>query len=124
MPDMNEIIRENIIREMKRAGKKQVELAGDIGVSRQTMSKMLGGERSVSASEIARIAEALDVSVDTLVKLRAVKTGTNPLRVFMGKVETPEAEEALGFADILSDLICFHASSRENGEALNVSWRT
>ena len=41
MVNMNEIISNNIINIMKQNGKKQIDLAGYLGVSKQIVSKML-----------------------------------------------------------------------------------
>ena len=41
MVNMNEIISSNIMNIMKQSGKKQTDLAGYLGVSKQVVSKML-----------------------------------------------------------------------------------
>lgn len=122
MNGMNEIIVDNIITQIQKSGKKQVELAQCLGVSRQTISKMLSGERMINAVELALIAEALNVTVDTLVKLPSEETGVNTVRAFMGKVDTPQAKEGLEIAEKLAELICFHSECMKNGESLNISW--
>ena len=49
MVNMNEIISNNIINIMKQNGKKQIDLAGYLGVSKQIVSKMLSGVRVINA---------------------------------------------------------------------------
>ena len=102
MMDVNLMIANNILAIMKTQGKKQVELADGIGVSRATVSKMLNGSRSINAIEMKKIAEFLNSSMDAI-------------HAFMGKVETEEAREALKVADKVSDLIVFHSRVRKNG---------
>ena len=49
MLDVNMIIANNIQAELKKENKKQVDLAEGIGVSRQTMSKIMNGARAINA---------------------------------------------------------------------------
>ena len=55
MLDVNMIIANNIQAELKKENKKQVELAEGIGVSKQTMSKMMNGVRVINAIELHKI---------------------------------------------------------------------
>lgn len=123
MANMSEIITKNIIREMQRLSKKQIDLANDISVSKQTMSKMLSGERTINAVELAMIAKALNVSIDVLVKLPSDPINENPIRAFMGKFDSKNAKEGLEIADKVADIICFHARCKDNGENMSASWR-
>ena len=52
MLDVNMIIANNIQAELKKENKKQVDLAEGIGVSRQTMSKIMNGARVINAMEL------------------------------------------------------------------------
>ena len=47
MLDVNMIIANNIQAELKKENKKQVDLAEGIGVSKQTMSKIMNGARAI-----------------------------------------------------------------------------
>lgn len=51
MLDLNMIIANNIQAELKKENKKQVDLAEEIGVSKQTMSKIMNGARAINAVE-------------------------------------------------------------------------
>ena len=55
MLDVNMIIANNIQDELKKENKKQVDLAEGIGVSRQTMSKIMNGARAINAIELHNI---------------------------------------------------------------------
>lgn len=104
MVKMNEIISNNIINIMKQSGKKQIDLAGYLGVSKQIVSKMLSGARIINAIELQKIAEFLSVSMESLVKVPEVIPETNAVKAFMGKVESQEAKEGLKIADEIADL--------------------
>ena len=66
MLDVNMIIANNIQAELKKENKKQVDLAEGIGVSKQTMSKIMNGARAINAIELHKISEYLHVSMDSL----------------------------------------------------------
>lgn len=122
MVNMNELISNNIINIMKQKGKKQVDLAGYIGVSKQIISKMLSGARVISAIELQQIAEYLCVSMESLVKVPEVFTETNTVKAFMGRVESKEAKEGLKIADEIADMICFYSRTRENAKDMMQPW--
>ncbi len=115
MMDVNMIIANNILGLLKKRGKKQADLADGIGVSRATISKMLSGSRTINAIELKKIAEYLNTSMDTIMRIPEAPIGLDAIHAFMGKVETEEAREALKVADKVSDLIVFHSRVRTNG---------
>ena len=69
MLDVNMIIANNIQAELKKENKKQVDLAEGIGVSKQTMSKIMNGARAINAVELHKISEYLHVSMDSLMQM-------------------------------------------------------
>ena len=69
MMDVNMIIANNIQAELKKENKKQVDLAEGIGVSKQTMSKIMNGARAINAVELHKISEYLHVSMDSLMQM-------------------------------------------------------
>lgn len=52
MLDVNMIIANNIQVDLEKENKKQVDLAEGIGVSKQTMSKIMNGARAINAIEL------------------------------------------------------------------------
>lgn len=122
MVNMNETISNNIINTMKQSGKKQIDLAGYLGVSKQIVSKMLSGARIINAVELQKISEFLNVSMESLVKVPEVISETNAVKAFMGRVESMEAKEGLKIADEIANLICFYAHTRENAEEIMKPW--
>ena len=62
MVDMNAIIANNILACLKKQNKKQVDLAEAIGMTKQTVHKMLNGSRMINAVELKKIADYLGVN--------------------------------------------------------------
>lgn len=122
MLDMNIVIANNVLNQLKRQNKKQQDLADGIGVTKQIVSKMLNGSRAINAIELSRIAEFLNVPMETLVKLPTVLQETSFTLAFMGKVTSEGGRNALKIADTLSDMILFHAKVRENGLKMLQPW--
>ena len=122
MVDINVVVADNIMDQMKKHDTKQIELANAIGVTKQIMSKMLNGSRLISIAELRKIADYYHVQTDDLLKEHAVSYDTNVVRAFMGKVNSDAAREALRTADELADMIIFHANVRENAKAMFETW--
>ena len=122
MLDMNLVIANNILMRLKEQNKKQVDLADGIGISKQTVSKMLNGSRSINAIELRRIAEYLGVTMDILAKLPEVPQENNIIHAFMGRVTSEGGKNALAIADKLSDMILFHSKVRVNGTQMMQPW--
>ena len=118
----SEIISNNIMNMMKQNGKKQIDLADYLGVSKQVISKMLTGGRMINAIELQKISEFLGTSMENLVKRPATIPETNAIKAFMGKVESQEARDGLKIADEIANLICFYAHTRENAEEMMKPW--
>ena len=102
MLDVNMIIANNIQAELKKENKKQVDLAEGIGVSKQTMSKIMNGVRAINAIELHKISEYLHVSMEYLMKIPEKPMDTNVIHAFMGRVKTEEARKGIQLADKLS----------------------
>lgn len=122
MLNVNMIIAGNIQSELKKEKKKQAELAEQIGVSQQTMSKMMNGTRVINAFELYKISQYLDVPMETLMRTPEKAMDTNVIHAFMGRVKTEEARKGIQTADELSDLILFHSRIYENGKKMEKSW--
>ena len=122
MLNVNEMISNNIMNVMKQNGKKQVDLAGYLGVSKQVISKMLSGARMINAIELQKIAKFLNVSMESLLKVPQMMPETNTVKAFMGRVESQAAKDGLAIADEIADLICFYARTHENALELMQPW--
>lgn len=122
MVDMNTVIAGNILSLLKKQNKKQTDLANALRTNKQTVNKMLNGTRMINAVELKSIAEYLGVKMEELTKIPPIHADTNIVHVFMGKVQSEQAKQALVIADELSDMILFHKKVRENGEAMMIAW--
>lgn len=105
MMDVNLIITKNILEILKKQGRKQAELADEIGVSKATMRKMLNGGCSINAVELKKIADCLNSSMDDLVIIPEAEVETDSIHALMGKAENEKARDALQTADKVSDFI-------------------
>ena len=121
MVDMNTMIAGNILSLLKKQNKKQTDLANALRTKKQTVNKMLNGTRMINAVELKSIAEYLGVKMEELTKIPSIHADTNIVHVFMGKVQSEQAKQALVIADELSDMILFHKKVRENGEAMMIA---
>lgn len=122
MMDINIMIANNILDVLRKQGKKQMDIAKGIGVSKQTMSKMLNGGRNINAVELKKIADYLGISMEIILQIPDVPEETDAIHTFMGRVETEEAKEALRIADEVSDMILFHSRVRKNGLLMMQPW--
>lgn len=122
MADMNMIIADNIMGCLKRQNKKQTDMAAGIGTTKQTVNKMLNGSRMINAVELKRIASFLGVKMEELTRMPETLREENVVHVFMGKVASQQAKDALAAADKLSDMILFHRRVRENGTQMMEDW--
>ena len=122
MVDINIVVANNIMAQMKMHTTKQIDLANAIHVSKQIMSKMLSGSRLISVAELHKIADYFHITMDDLLQNSEETTEVDVMRAFMGKVGSEEAREALRTADKLADMIIFHANVRENAKVMSEKW--
>ena len=122
MVDMNSMIAGNILTLLKKQNKRQTDLADALGTNKQTVNKMLNGSRMINAIELNIIAQYLGVKMEELTRITPDYADTNIVHVFMGKVQSEQAKQALQIADELSDMILFHKKVRENGTEMMVAW--
>ena len=123
MLNMNEVISSNIMNNLKKNGKRQIDLANHLGISKQVVSNMLGGSRTINATELREIAVFFKIPMEELVKMPKEVREVNVVRAFMGKVDSPSAKKGLEIADQLANLICFYAKANENAEKMMQPWK-
>ncbi len=122
MLDINVVVANNVIEQMKKKNVKQIELANAIGVTKQVMSKMLNGSRMINIAELHKISEYFGIKMDDLMYESTVSQDENVVKAFMGKVNTEAAREALNIVDELADMIIYHANVRENAKIMSKTW--
>ena len=123
MLNINLIIANNIVAKMEEKRKKQIDLANEMNLPKQTVSKMLNGSRMINAGELVQIAKVLDVEIVEITALPTINQGDNAIRAFMGKFESENAKNALAIADELADMIVFHAKVHDNAVNMMKAWR-
>ena len=121
MLDANMIIANNIRAELEKDNKKQSDLAKEIGVTKKTMSKIMSGARAISAIELRRISECLNVTIGSLLKMPGSPNETDGTSALMARAKTEEARRGIRPADELSDLILFHIKVCENSKKIEQS---
>lgn len=108
---------------MEEKRKKQIDLANEMNLPKQTISKMLNGSRMINAGELVQIAKVLDVEIVELTALPTINQSDNAIRAFMGNFENENAKNALAIADELADMIIFHAKVHDNAANMVKAWR-
>ena len=116
MADFNDTVVSNIKEQMRKHHTKQVELAELLGMPKSMMSRMLKGNRRVRIDELHRIADYYHIQAEELMKSPAGSCD-DVMGIFMEKVRSDAAREALRTADELADMTIFHAGVRKGVKA-------
>ena len=111
-----------IQQNLKKNNRTQTDLANYLGVTKQTMSKMLSGARMISAKELIEIANYFNIKIDDLFIKEKKDKETNDVYALIGKVESEQAKQAIKNVDKIADLIIFHTNIRNNFEEMNTPW--
>ena len=74
----------NIQTFLSEKGKTQQNLADAMGISKQVMSKIINGNKAINVTEIAKIAEFLEVSVDDIKTYKSYMTDITSLDIQVG----------------------------------------
>ena len=90
-------IGKNILKRLDQLQVSQTELAERIGVSKQVINKIVQGKKAINAVEISSIAEALNLSVDELVKTETDLGAEDSFLLMMGSVSKSNTKEDLSF---------------------------
>ncbi len=94
----------NIQNTLTNQGKTQQFLAEKLGVSKQVMSKIVAGAKAINVAEISKIADALDVSVDSLLEVKSTQEPIHHFS-FMGKVKNEETKKKIEILQTVIDEI-------------------
>lgn len=88
---------------LKKNGMSQVEMADRIGVSKQVMGKIIHGKKAVNLVEIGKIAELMNVSIDSLICQEKTGELGEPIFLMMGSVKKANSEDDLRFLNHVMD---------------------
>lgn len=120
--DTNMIIGNNIRKLLKERNIKQTELAGALGTNKQTVSKMIYGNRMITAIELRQIASFLGVSMEEITRIEPSGYENGIKGVFLGCMDLSGENNAISIADRISDLIVFHAEIKRNSIEMMGAW--
>lgn len=82
----------------------QNDLADRLGVSKQVMSKILLGKKSINIKEIQQIAEVMNLPIDQLVGTPRRSNGIqDPIMFMIGNLKNDRTKEKLQFLDHVMD---------------------
>jgi len=84
-------------------GMSQKDLADKIGVSKQVMSKIVHGKKAISLIELAKIAEIMGVSIDSLIQNEKSYENNDPVLLMMGYANNPNTHDELRFLNHVMD---------------------
>lgn len=101
--DFFESIGSNILEILAKKNMSQTELADKIGVSKQVMSKIVKGQKSINAFEIKKISEILNVSMDRLLEEKEIKE--KPTLMFMANIKEENKKDIEFLNSVISELI-------------------
>ena len=118
MTDMNLVIAKNILTNLQAKKKKQKDLAAYLGVSPQIMSKIMNTERTISAIELKKISDFLDVSLNDLMSNPKSEEDFDVSLAFMGKISSEGGKKAVEIASLVADTIIFYDRIIENGKKM------
>ncbi len=118
----NEIIGQNILEILNKKSLTQAALAKKLGWARQDVNKIVHGRKNITAQELKEISDALNVSIEELVKENSVNENIEPIKLFMGQVKTKEARIGLLHAQKIMEMFLFHSQVQENKNKLMKEW--
>ena len=118
MTDMNLVIAKNILTNLQAKKKRQKDLAAYLGVSPQIMSKIMNAERTISAIELKKISDFLNVSLNDLMSNPKSEENFDVSLAFMGKISSEGGKKAVEIASLVADTIIFYDRIIENGKKM------
>lgn len=122
MLNMNEVIASNIMDNLRKSGKSQIDLAHHLGISNQVMSDMLDGSQTINAVKLQKIAAFLNVPMEELVRILETTREVDVVQSFIDNGYSDSAKKGLELVDQLANLICFYAKANENAEKMMQPW--
>ena len=94
-------IGENIQAILNAKNISQTDLAQQIGVSKQVLNKIIRGKKAINIEEISKIAKALDMTIEALIKSK--KANNESVLVMMGNVGNANTKDDLRFLNHIMD---------------------
>lgn len=102
----------NIQKELDNQSMTQQSLADALSISKQVMSKIIKGAKAINVNELAKIAEILGTTADSLLSMNISDTPVESL-AFMGTIQDERTREkvelirtAIDEIQLLEELAC------------------
>ena len=118
IPDMNDIIGENITEVLREKGKTVEELAEALNLSITGVRHMLWGIQNINGPLLNAIAVYLGIERARLVRIPSNIMDRDIMGLFESRVSSENGKHAIRLADEISDMILFHSRVRKNGEQM------
>ncbi|MFW6029250.1 MAG: helix-turn-helix domain-containing protein [Halanaerobiales bacterium] len=119
MTSFNSLVGNRIQERLDEIGWSQSRLAGELGVSRQIVNKIIHDRKNITLEEIKLIADILGISLEDLIQEKDEnEVEEDPLIAFMGEVDSQEAKDGLNKAKKIMDLIIFHRDVNDSRKKL------
>jgi len=84
-------------------GMTQTDMAERIGISKQVMGKIIHGKKAISLIEIKKIADVMDISVDSLMQSMSAEKRSEPIFLMMGRAKNPNTSDDFRFLNHVMD---------------------
>ncbi|MBP3041493.1 helix-turn-helix transcriptional regulator [Bacillaceae bacterium Marseille-Q3522] len=81
----------NISNAIAERGITQQQLANELGISKQVMSKIINGKKAINVAELSQIASILGSTTDSLLFVESGTINHEPGLAFMGAIHDDEA---------------------------------
>ena len=95
----------NIQAILEKRGLTQQFLADKLNISKQVMSKIISGSKSINVAEISAVADVLNVSVGDLLQTNNINKDSHAFS-FMGSVTNEKTKEKIFFLkDIIDEIL-------------------
>lgn len=118
IPDMNDIIGENITEVLREKGKTVEELAEALNLSVTEVRQVLWGIQVINGPMMSAIAVYLGIERARLVRILSNIMDRDIMGLFGSRVSSENGKHAIRLADEISDMILFHSRVRKNGEQM------
>ena len=96
----------NIQTVLHERGITQQQLADQLSVSKQVMSKIVNGAKAINVTEISKIADILGTTTDQLLQLHSSHADDTMIK-FMGEITVEETKKKVNRISEVIDQICF-----------------
>ena len=89
-------------------------LADELNISKQVMSKIIGGKKAINVAEITKIAQVLNISTDELLATTTVESPSHSFS-FMGSIKNEKTKEKIMLLkDVINEILLLEDYANEH----------